>query len=1016
VVSAAVGQNVPTVPGSSTAVLVMTDVEGSTRLWADHPDAMNAVMARHHEIVHGAVAAHGGWRPVDQGEGDAVFAAFDSAVAAVAAVVAFQRELAVEPWPAGIEIRVRVGIHAGEVTVRDGNLFGSTVNRCARLRGLGAGGQVLLSAALFELVRDRLPDGVAVTDLGEHRMKDLTRPEHVHHLLFPGQRQEFPPLASLDRAAHNLPVQTSSFLGRDREVRELVDLVTRERLVTIVGFGGMGKTRLALQVAAELATGDGDGVWFVDLSAVTDMAQVPALIATTLGIGEDAGGVESGLLAGLKGKRLLLVLDNLEQLLPDAALAVDQIVRAAPDVRVLATCREPLRLRGEREYPIDPLPLPPVHRGQWTEAEVASLSTYAAVSLFLTRAAGVRPDFNLTPTNAAAVAAICTRLDGLPLAIELAAARTRLLSPDALLPRLENALKVLTGGSRDLPTRHQTLRATIAWSYDALDPEQQQLLDRLSSFPGTFTLAAAEAVCGPALDPGEDDLDVLDGMGLLVDRSLVRVHPASDTQPEDRYGLLASIRDFAAEHLARGTSPTTLADRHAAYYSDLLRYHFDDTWDDVFRVDRQLREEMHHLRPALAHTHLHGTPDQEQTLAAHAAAALWDEGLQTEAEAVVRQALDRSDAPTLGRTRLIAYRTRCALRMSRWDEARPDVDAALAAARQLGDPTLLVDALGLALQVARSSEEYQGWVDEAEALLAARIPGSFALPWWWVDYQWDGSVLTAGLSPLAAAEAAGRRRFATAPAERQASTGLNLGVILCQHGRWSEAEQFFIPWETADGPPHASARIRLVGAANAAEMRAALGHLKQATADVDLLERLLEDDDAPGWAADLALRRAALDRLDSRPGAAAERLRQVIGDDSVSAVDRAYAHRLLAVVSRESGDQAAAADHLEQAWRWVVEQGGSASDLAVHCLLERAVTRLAADPREATRLVGVVREHRTAERFADFGVVYDTAALLIDLRSRLGDAEVARILAATVGQPLPNSLTWGYLETEPGVA
>jgi class 3 adenylate cyclase len=315
---------------AQTVTLVLTDVEGSTRLWAEYPDVMGAVMARHHEIVHGAVAEHGGWRPVDQGEGDAVFAAFDAPTAAVEAVTQFQRELAAEPWPPGISVRVRVGVHVGEVTVRAGNVYGSTVNRCARLRGLGAGGQVLLSASTWEVVRDRLPDGVSVTDLGEHRMKDLTRPEHVHQLLISGLPADFPPLASLDRARHNLPVQSSSFLGRHDEVTRLTALLGEQRLVTVLGFGGMGKTRLALQVAAELATGDGDGVWLVDLSAVTDPARLPALVNATLGIAETPAGPLAALLAGLATRRLLLVLDNLEQLLPDAARTVADIAAAGP--------------------------------------------------------------------------------------------------------------------------------------------------------------------------------------------------------------------------------------------------------------------------------------------------------------------------------------------------------------------------------------------------------------------------------------------------------------------------------------------------------------------------------------------------------------------------------------------------------------------------------------------------------------------------------------------------------------
>lgn len=331
---------------------MMTDVVGSTRLWAEHPIGMNAAMARHHEIIHGVVAAHGGRLPADQGEGDAVFVVFESAASAVAAVVAFHQQLAIEPWPSGVEIRLRVGLHAGDVIHRDGNVFGSTVNRCARIRGLGSGGQVLLSAAVFEMVRDQLPEGVEALDLGEHRMRDLTRPEHVHQLQLSGSAAPFPRSSTLDPSRHNLPLPASNVDARNREIAEVVRLIERERLITIVGFGGAGKTRLALQVAAELAGGaaDMDEVWFIDLSTVGDTDDVPEAIGTTLGIGWDGDGVLPGLLTRIRARRLVLVLDHLEQLLPDVATLVSRILQAAPRVRVLATSREPLRVRGEQTH------------------------------------------------------------------------------------------------------------------------------------------------------------------------------------------------------------------------------------------------------------------------------------------------------------------------------------------------------------------------------------------------------------------------------------------------------------------------------------------------------------------------------------------------------------------------------------------------------------------------------------------------------------------------------------------
>ncbi|MFN2625565.1 MAG: NB-ARC domain-containing protein, partial [Mycobacteriales bacterium] len=410
---------------SNTMVLVMTDVQGSTRLWSEAPGAMDAAMRRHHEVVHAAIDRNGGWRPADQGEGDSVFAAFASPTAAIAAVADIQAALAAEAWPAGAELKVRAAIHAGEVTRRDGNLYGDTVNRCARLRALAAGGQSLLSSAAYELVRDRLPDEVSVADLGEHRMKDLVRAERVWQLDVDGLPSRFPPLASLDRAQHNLPVQPTSFVGREREVAELIERVREHRLVTVLGFGGIGKTRLALQAGAELADGSGDGVWFIDLMNISTADLVPSEIATVLGIRESGTGPEAAVLDFLADKRLLLILDNVEHVI-DAADFIAQLLRHCPQVRIVATSREPLHVQGECQYALRTLTAPTVGTETATE-----LGTYEAVRLFIERAVAVRSDFAVTNDNAPAVAAICQRLDGHPLAIELAAARVKMLSPAA---------------------------------------------------------------------------------------------------------------------------------------------------------------------------------------------------------------------------------------------------------------------------------------------------------------------------------------------------------------------------------------------------------------------------------------------------------------------------------------------------------------------------------------------------------------------------------------------------------
>ena len=563
-------------------MLVMTDVQGSTQLWAREPDAMDSAMRRHHEIVHTAVAVHGGFRPPDQGEGDAVLAAFASPAAALDAVVRIQRELATEVWVTSRPLRVRIGVHIGVVRIRDRNLFGDPVNRCARIRGLASGGQTLVSAAVFELVRDRMPDGASMRDLGEHRMKDLTRPEWLHQLDIEGLDGSFPQLASLGRVRHNLPVHATPFVGRERELARVLASVREHRMVTITGFGGMGKTRLALQAAAELAAPETVGpgtdavdddapatgaaeaavggavavgdVWLVDLSSETDPSAVAARVAEAAGVaGEDdpAG----ALVAAYRDTPVLFVLDNLEQILGCAGFVADLLARTR-GVRVLATSREALRVRAEHVLPLEPMALPAIdRRGAGEPMTAETLSTYEAVRFFLDRARAVKPDFTVTPDNAPVVSAICERLEGHPLALELAAARLRMLSVDALLSRLGAALTILTGGVRDMPERHQTLRATIAWSYEILSAEEQTLLTRLSILPAPADFGLIEALYG-------EDLDVFSLLEALLDRSMVRNYEPDDTHIDTRFGLLVAVRDFAAEQLDP-LEATALRDAHA---------------------------------------------------------------------------------------------------------------------------------------------------------------------------------------------------------------------------------------------------------------------------------------------------------------------------------------------------------------------------------------------------------------------------------------------------------------------
>ncbi len=584
---------------TGTVTFLFTDIAGSTRLWERHPDAMRGALARHDALVRSAIEAHGGH--VFKTVGDAFCAAFQTAPAAVAAALAAQRALAAEAWPAEAPIAVRVGIHTGAAEARDGDYVGTALNRVARLMGAGHGGQVLVSAAAWELVRDDLPAGVGLRDLGEQRLKDLRRPERVFQLSGPGLAAEFPPLATLDARPHNLPVQVTSFVGREREMADLKRLLATARLVTLTGIGGTGKTRLALQAAADLVDDFADGAWFVDLAPMSDPALVAGTVASALGVKEEADRpVEATLADALAGKALLVVLDNCEHVVEASAALADRILRAARGVRILATSREALAIAGEAACPIPPLPLPPLSAdGRADVADLAALAQYEAVRLFIDRAEAALPSFQVTNANAPAVAGICHRLDGIPLAIELAAARVRALGPEQIAARLDDRFRLLTGGSRVALPRQQTLRAAIDWSHDLLDGAERALFRRLAVFHGGWTLEAAEGVCaddagaddldgprsagaepGPAGDArtpdavgisdppaaGVDAFDVMDLLTHLVEKSLVAVDTAA---APPRYRFLETVRAYAREKLTEAGEADALRSRHLTWYARL---------------------------------------------------------------------------------------------------------------------------------------------------------------------------------------------------------------------------------------------------------------------------------------------------------------------------------------------------------------------------------------------------------------------------------------------------------------
>ncbi len=544
---------------SGTVTFLFTDIEGSTRLWEQHPQAMAGALARHDAIMRQAIAAEAG--VVYKVIGDAFQAAFTTAPAACAAAVTAQRALAGEAWGVVGAVPVRMGLHTCAAVPTDGDYRTGALNRLGRLLGAVHGGQIVLSQSTADLAREMLPPEVALRDLGERQLRDL-RPEPVFQLLAPDLPADFPPLTTLDRPRHNLPTPPTALIGRAGEIATVVALLRRAeiRLATMTGPGGIGKTRLALQVATELHDDFADGVHFVNLAPISDPGLVAATIAQALGVQERGGQpLVERLHEHLRGKLLLLVLDNFEQVV-DAARLLGALLAAAPQLQALVTSREPLHLAGEHEYAVPPLRLPDPQR----LPPIDRLVEYAAVQLFLARAQAVKADFGLTPENAPAVAAICQQLDGLPLAIELAAARVKLLPPHALLARLDQRLQLLTGGARDAPARQQMMRAAIAWSYDLLTPAEQGLFRRLAVFVGGWTLAAAEAA-GTA--DGDLSIDVLDGLAALLDKSLLK--PEAGATGEPRFRMLETIRAYALEQLEARGEAEAIRQRHAHFFMAL---------------------------------------------------------------------------------------------------------------------------------------------------------------------------------------------------------------------------------------------------------------------------------------------------------------------------------------------------------------------------------------------------------------------------------------------------------------
>ena len=557
---------------TGTVTLLFTDIEGSTRLWEHHPESMAKALVRHDTLMRSTIEEEGGY--VFKTVGDAFCSAFASAKEAVVAAGKAQRVLSAEVWPDETRLRVRMALHTGECEERDGDYFGPAVNRVARLEATAHGGQVVVSRSTAELVRDRLPSGISLIDLGSHHLRDMERPEEIFQLAMDGVPAEFPPLRAGigsegpagTRNPTNLVAPLSSFLGRDSEVAEVVKLLEGNRLVTLAGSGGVGKTRLATEIGRSLLPASPDGVWLVELATITDPALVASEVLSSLGIGEQSGiGAIETLIRVLTTQSRIIIMDNCEQVIGECASIAALVLRQCPKITLIATSREPLRVGGEVIYRVPSLSLPPEQVVERTD-----LSGSGAVALFVERASAQAPGFELTDREAPIIASICRQLDGMPLAIELATARLRSMSLTKLHDRLEHRFGLLTGGSRVELPRQQTLQALVDWSFDLLSGPEQALFRRTSVFVDGFDLEAAEGVCALQDIP---DWDVADLLASLVDKSLVI---AESTGDDIRYRLQETLREYGAARLdeasasgAASKESDRLGSAHAQYYMKL---------------------------------------------------------------------------------------------------------------------------------------------------------------------------------------------------------------------------------------------------------------------------------------------------------------------------------------------------------------------------------------------------------------------------------------------------------------
>ena len=689
---------------TGTVTFLFTDIEGSTQRWDAHDETMSAAVQRHDAIGRAAMEAHGGY--VFKTLGDAFCVAFARPKAAVAAALDLQRALAAEDFAPVGGLRVRAALHTGAADERGGDYFGPAVNRVARLLSIGHGGQTLLSGVMHDLVLGALPAHASLRDLGEHRLKDLSRPEYVYQLVAPELASEFPALRSLESMPNNLPLQMTSFVGRDREVAEIMELLGTYRLVTLVGSGGIGKTRTSLQVAANLLDGSGNGVWFVELAPLASGEYIPAAVAQALGLSlPPEGDSVANLVKVIKSWQALLVFDNCEHLIEGAARFISAVIRGCPKIAVLASSRQGLGVAGEAPFRLASLAVDDGTGLAVTSAREATI--LPAIALFVERANTADRRFTLTDKNASTVVEICRRLDGIPLAIELAAARIKMLSPQQLRERLDERFRVLTGGSRDVLPRQQTLRALIDWSYDLLDDRERMLFRRLGIFVNGFALEAATAI-GTSDDL--DELDLFDVLASLVDKSLVLAEPAGEAL---RYRMLESTRAYAREKLDGAGESHDSALRHLGHLYDRFvdeRKRSDRT-GRVESCERLIAIELEDVRAALDW----GTANGEAILVSELLAAVrrdwYAVALAGEGYERIANAIDLlgDDAVASLRSSLFTLKGRFASDFGRITEACDLTLEGVRLGRASGDRT----TLAFALLYQSNSSRRAGRIDDA---------------------------------------------------------------------------------------------------------------------------------------------------------------------------------------------------------------------------------------------------------------------------------------------------------------